>query len=65
MNNIDADGYLDLSDLKYVILSEAEANRYSLSAGDILFNRTNSKELVGKTGLWREMIARQYPWHLI
>lgn len=25
---------------------------YALREGDILFNRTNSKELVGKTGLW-------------
>jgi len=24
-----------------------------LAKGDILFNRTNSRELVGKTGLWR------------
>ena len=27
-------------------------SKYALADGDILFNRTNSKELVGKTGLW-------------
>ena len=52
MGNIDYEGRLDLKDLKYVQLEHAEIERLSLKAGDILFNRTNSKELVGKTGLW-------------
>jgi type I restriction enzyme S subunit len=52
MGNVSYAGNLDLADLKYVDLPAAEAERYSLRAGDILFNRTNSKELVGKTGLW-------------
>jgi len=29
----------------------AEIKKYSLKKGDLLFNRTNSRELVGKTGL--------------
>jgi len=41
-------GYLDLSDLKYVDLPATEAARYKLNVGDILINRTNSLELVGK-----------------
>jgi len=53
MNNIDSDGHLDLADLKYVVLSKKKQEKYALIEGDILFNRTNSKELVGKTGLWR------------
>ncbi len=53
MNNIDSDGHLDIADLKYVVLSKKEQERYALIEGDILFNRTNSKELVGKTGLWQ------------
>lgn len=53
MNNIDPLGHLDLSDLKYVVLDTKEVERYALKPGDLLFNRTNSKELVGKTGLWR------------
>lgn len=52
MGNVIYAGDLDLSSLKYVDLEPAKAVRYSLEAGDILFNRTNSKELVGKTGLW-------------
>ncbi len=52
MGNVTYAGDLDLSSLKYVDLEPNEAARYSLETGDILFNRTNSKELVGKTGLW-------------
>lgn len=52
MGNVTYAGSLDLADLKYVDLPAAEVERYSLRVGDILFNRTNSKELVGKTGLW-------------
>lgn len=53
MNNIDVNGNLDLTNLKYVELDESDRQKYSLGSGDILFNRTNSRELVGKTGLWR------------
>jgi len=52
MNNIDYDGHLHLVNMKHVELSEREQERYALTDGDILFNRTNSKELVGKTCLW-------------
>lgn len=47
MGNI-VDGHLDFSDLKYVLLPEAERAKYLLQRGDILINRTNSLELVGK-----------------
>jgi len=40
---------MDLSDLKYIGMSEEEKTPYLLQdMGDILFNRTKSKELVGK-----------------
>lgn len=52
MGNVTVNGNLNLENLKYVELAAAERERYLLDAGDILFNRTNSKELVGKTGLW-------------
>ena len=52
MNNIQFDGFLNLDDLKQVILSPSDLKLYDLRDGDLLFNRTNSKELVGKTGLW-------------
>lgn len=52
MGNVRYDGSLQLDDLKYVELGESEVLKYRLQRGDILFNRTNSKELVGKSGLW-------------
>ncbi|MDQ3812922.1 MAG: restriction endonuclease subunit S [Armatimonadota bacterium] len=53
MNNLQANGW-DLSDLKYVQLTERELETWKLYPGDILFNRTNSKELVGKCEVFRE-----------
>jgi type I restriction enzyme S subunit len=50
MNNVTSDGNLDITDLKYVQTDHLD--KYRLQAGDVLFNRTNSRELVGKTGLW-------------
>lgn len=52
MGNVTYDGDLDDTNLKHVALSDAEIAKYRLRTGDILFNRTNSRELVGKTGLW-------------
>jgi len=53
MSNLQHDGW-DLTDLKYIALSEREKENYRLEKGDILFNRTNSKELVGKCEVFRE-----------
>lgn len=53
MNNMQDDGW-DLSGLKYIELPEPEIAKYRLQKGDILFNRTNSKELVGKCEVFRE-----------
>ena len=47
MGNI-VSGYLDFSDIKYVELPEEQKRKYLLSPGDVLVNRTNSLELVGK-----------------
>jgi len=51
MNNI-INGNIDTSDLKYIELSEKEMKSLKLMKGDLLFNRTNSKELVGKTAVF-------------
>ena len=40
---------LDLTDLKYIDVPESELDKCTVKKGDVLFNRTNSKELVGKT----------------
>jgi type I restriction enzyme S subunit len=53
MNNIDMAGRINLSGLNNVVLGQAEAEKQRLRTGDLLFNSTNSKELVGKAGLWR------------
>ena len=63
MNNLTYDGYLDLSDLKYIDVSDEELEKYVVRKGDVLFNRTNSTELVGKTALFdfdEDMIIAGY-----
>jgi type I restriction enzyme S subunit len=52
MNNITYRGALDLADLKHVELLEKELEQYTVRRGDLLFNRTNSQDLVGKTAVW-------------
>jgi type I restriction enzyme S subunit len=52
MGNITYSGALDLSDLKHVELPAKDLEQYSVRRGDLLFNRTNSQELVGKMGVW-------------
>lgn len=53
MNNL-RDGDWDLNELKYTELDAASRATFQLAPGDLLFNRTNSKELVGKCGVFRE-----------
>ena len=50
MNNIQ-DGKFDLSDLKYAPAHAVE--RFQLHRNDVLFNRTNSWEHVGKAAIWQ------------
>ena len=52
MNNLTEDGHLDLTDLKYIDIPENEIEKCVVRSGDILFNRTNSVELVGKTAVF-------------
>jgi len=51
MNNI-VDGDLDLSNLKHLKISKGIEESLKLLNGDILINRTNSKELVGKCAVF-------------
>jgi len=58
--NIDYDGNIDLSDLKYV-----EKNlRDNLTKGDVLFNNTNSPKLLGKTTLIKQDTNWAYSNHM-
>ena len=51
MMNIE-DGLCIENDIKYVDLSDKDFENYRLVNGDVLFNRTNSYELVGRTGVY-------------
>jgi type I restriction enzyme S subunit len=51
MGNI-VDGRISFDNLKYMALAPDEEQKYLLRDGDILFNRTNSAELVGKTAVY-------------
>jgi len=51
MGNI-VDGNLDYRSLKYLPKTHSEFPELLLKDGDILFNRTNSAELVGKTAVY-------------
>ena len=52
MNNLTVDGHLDLNDLKYIDIPDDEMEKCVVRKGDVLFNRTNSIELVGKTAVF-------------
>jgi len=57
-------GDIDWSDLAYS--NDAEDNeKYKLSPGDVLFNRTNSPEHVGKTSVYRGDIPAIFAGYLI
>ncbi|UIJ35126.1 restriction endonuclease subunit S [Allobranchiibius sp. GilTou73] len=51
MGNIQ-DGQLDWDSLKYIPSTHPDVLRTSLELGDLLFNRTNSAELVGKSAVY-------------
>ena len=53
MNAITRQGELQFGDLRCTAASSNEVERYSLKEGDLLFNTRNSRELVGKTALYR------------
>ncbi|MRT92391.1 restriction endonuclease subunit S [Ancylomarina sp. 16SWW S1-10-2] len=52
MNNITYSGHMDFAKMKYINLTEKDKPKYLVQKGDLLFNRTNSKELVGKTAVY-------------
>jgi len=63
MGNVTTEGRLDLKHWKTVELPKEEFAKQRLQGGDVLFNRTNSRELVGKTGMWDgrfEAVAASY-----
>ena len=53
MGNIQ-EGGLDFSSLKYLPAQDIEVQKTLLAPGDLVFNRTNSAELVGKSAVYKE-----------
>ena len=64
MNNLTYSGEMDLRDLKYITKVQAD-EKYLVKEGDILFNRTNSKELVGKTAVYIGPEPMAYAGYLV
>ena len=54
MNNMTDGGGLDFDDVKYIDLDGSELDKCLVVDGDLLFNRTNSREKVGKTAVFHE-----------
>lgn len=65
MNNLTYSGEIDLTDLKWVPLGEKERVKLDLRDGDVLFNRVNSLELVGKTAVWHHGDGYTFAGYLI
>lgn len=63
MGNIQ-DGNLDWSKLVFTS-DQSEIEKYRLREGDVLFNRTNSPELVGKTAMFKGEREAIYAGYLI
>ena len=64
MGNITNIGTIDYSNLAYSSNDE-DIEQYSLKKDDLLFNRTNSSEWVGKTAIYKEEQPAIYAGYLI
>jgi len=61
--NCQVDGRVELTNLQYVDLNAATFSKYRLEDGDLLFNRTNSHDLVGRTAIFhvdRKVVFASY-----
>lgn len=65
MGNLTMTGRLDLRDLKYLDLSDKDVPKHTVRRGDLLFNRTNSPELVGKSAVVQTDMPLAYAGYLI
>jgi type I restriction enzyme S subunit len=65
MNNLTRTGEMDFTDLKFMDLEAKDRERYLVADGDVLFNRTNSADLVGKTAVFRANRPMAYAGYLI
>lgn len=51
-HNVTPDGKITLEGIKHISASAKEAERYTLTVGDVIFNNTNSNDWVGKTAVF-------------
>jgi type I restriction enzyme S subunit len=65
MNNLTYSGEIDTTSLKWVELPDRELSKLDLRDGDVLFNRVNSHELVGKTAAWHGKKGFTFAGYLI
>jgi type I restriction enzyme S subunit len=63
--NCQIDGQVHLNDLQYVNLDNDVFEKFKIDDGDILFNRTNSWELVGRTAIYHSKEAVVFASYLI
>ncbi|HEY9423146.1 MAG TPA: restriction endonuclease subunit S, partial [Thermoanaerobaculia bacterium] len=59
------DGRIAASDLKYIDPEGLDVPGYTVRRGDILFNRTNSPELVGKAAVFNEDLEAVFASYLV
>lgn len=50
------DGYLDLSDIKYIEVEEQDKNKYRLEYGDVLYTEGGDKDKLGRGAVWHSQI---------
>ena len=63
--NVDTKGQIDLSEVYYIPRDYKDnVEKYALEPGHVLFNNTNSVELVGKTALVRETLECAFSNHI-
>ncbi|MFK4851201.1 restriction endonuclease subunit S [Microbacterium sp. ZW T6_19] len=65
MGNITDQGRIDPADLKYIDLAPTELTKYTAAPGDLLFNRTNSLDKVGKSAVVRGSNAWAFAGYLV
>lgn len=65
MGNITTNGEITYANLKYVSASISDLPKLYLQNGDLVFNRTNSYELVGKTGVFENVEPYTFASYLI
>lgn len=65
MGNITFEGGWKLDDLKFIDIPAKDVPKYTVQPGDILFNRTNSPDLVGKTAVFRESKLFAFAGYLV